>query len=100
MAMITRAATTPHERMTRARLFAGLDQAEMAALIGRSRNTVSAWERGANEPPLSAVAQWARITGRSLDWIAFGDAEEAPGEPEASRLSHLWDSNPRPIHYE
>ncbi|WP_294947649.1 helix-turn-helix transcriptional regulator [uncultured Microbacterium sp.] len=66
-------ATTPGQRMTRARLFVGLDQNAMAEALGKSRNTISAWERDVNEPPLSAVAAWARLTGRSIDWIAFGD---------------------------
>lgn len=70
---------TPHQRMSRARLFAGIDQAEMARILGRSRNTVSAWERGVNEPPITAVAMWAMVTGRSLDWIMWGD-EGAPRE--------------------
>lgn len=70
---ITSETITRGERLTRSRLFVGLDQTEMGELLGRSRATVSNWERGIVEPPFSAVAEWARITGRSLDWIAFGD---------------------------
>jgi transcriptional regulator with XRE-family HTH domain len=89
---------TAAERMARARLFVGLDQHEMAELLGKNRNTISAWERGVNEPPLSALAKWALVTGRSIDWIVWGDsgrpsesglnAEMAPsGEDEANSVA-------------
>lgn len=98
---LTKTADTPQARMTRARLFAGYEQAEMAELLGRSRNTISAWERGVNEPPFSVVARWAQITGQSLDWIAFGtEKESAPADTEAVHESRLWDLNPRPVLYE
>ncbi|WP_313539811.1 helix-turn-helix transcriptional regulator [Leifsonia aquatica] len=74
---------TPHQRMSRARLFAGIDQQQMAAILGRSRNTISAWERGVNEPPITAVAMWAAVTGRSIDWIMWGD-EGMPREVAAA----------------
>ncbi len=93
MSDITTAATAG-ERMARARAFAGLDQVTIAQLIGCSRSSVSAWERGVTEPPFSAVAQWSRITGRTLDWIAFGHGnDEAPSdesdEASAVRLKGL-----------
>lgn len=98
----TKVATTANERMTRGRLWIGLDQAEMADLMGYSRNTISNWERGVSEPPFSAMVKWAAITGRSLDWIAFGDRDdEAPaGGAGASDSSRLSDLNRRPVLYE
>ena len=75
MTMIKQALTVG-ERMVRARLWVGLDQSEMAQALGKTARTVGAWERGENEPPFSAVAQWARITGRTLDWIAYGDQND------------------------
>ncbi len=76
MTMMIHAPATTGQRMTRARLWVGLGQQEIAEMLGRTRQTVGNWERDAVEPPFSAVAQWARITGRSLDWIAFGDETE------------------------
>ena len=74
-------AKTPGERMTRSRLWLGLEQKDMAELLGVSRNTIGNWERGITDPPLSAVMKWAQFTGRSMDWISFGDpTEEAPAE--------------------
>ena len=79
--MATLTATTLAHRMTRARLFVGIEQQEIAELLGKNRSTISAWERGLNEPPISAVAQWAQLTGRSIDWLVWGD----DGRPEYVR---------------
>ncbi|WP_425561184.1 helix-turn-helix domain-containing protein [Microbacterium sediminicola] len=98
---VAAAPATPHARLRASRTFVNVDQAQMAAMLGYSLRTVSNWERGISEPPLSALAGWARITRRSIDWIAFGDGdEEAPSPDGASNRSHLRESNPRPIHYE
>ncbi|WP_374201155.1 helix-turn-helix domain-containing protein [Agromyces sp. S2-1-8] len=80
--------------MARARLFAGVDQIDMAARVGKSRNTISAYERGVSEPPMSVLAEWAVVTGRSIDWLVWGDegrpelvnAKAAPSEDEAASL--------------
>lgn len=77
MATITQNVTA-YERMARSRKFVGLDQREMANLLGVNRNTVSNWETGVTEPTMSMFASWARITGRSMEWIVYGD-DEAPG---------------------
>ena len=83
--VIINAPATVGQRMSRARLWVGLEQAGMAELLGKTRQTIGNWERDAVEPPFAAVARWARITGRSLDWIAFGDeTEEAPPSDGAS----------------
>ena len=77
---VTRELTTG-ERMAKARNWVGLDQADMARILSYSRNTVSNWERGVSEPPFSVVKEWAKITGRTLDWFANGDeTEKAPAE--------------------
>ncbi|MGK0716180.1 helix-turn-helix transcriptional regulator [Leucobacter sp. W1153] len=71
--------TTQGQRLYRSRSFMGIKQEEMAKLLGKSKNTVSNWENDHVDPPLSAMAQWAKLTGRTIDWIAFGDeTEEAP----------------------
>ncbi|MFK4761188.1 helix-turn-helix transcriptional regulator [Microbacterium sp. ZW T5_45] len=74
---------TVGERMARARRFAGLEQVEMAEHLGRNRNTISAWERGVNEPPFSAVVTWARLTGQPVEWFAGVNAETAPASAGA-----------------
>gem|GEM_PF-6779467 len=63
---------------------AGLEQAEVAKLCGLSRNTISAWENGRNEPSASGLIRIARITGQSLDWFAEGVNDVAPAEAGAT----------------
>jgi transcriptional regulator with XRE-family HTH domain len=85
MSIASETSVAPHERMKRARLFLGLDQTQMARAIGKSRNTVSAWERGVNEPSVTDVAMWAAVTGRTIDWIVWGDVR-----PERLELPTFW----------
>lgn len=44
------------ENIKRFRKFRGLSQAELGEMIRRSKNVVSNWERGENEPDLDAIA--------------------------------------------
>ncbi len=101
MATLTRT-TTQGERLSRSRMFVGIDQSEMAQLLGKSKGTISNWENDHVDPPLSAMAKWAQLTGRSIDWIAFGDRnDEAPADDAgASDRSRLSDLNRRPVLYE
>ncbi|MFJ2532778.1 helix-turn-helix domain-containing protein [Microbacterium maritypicum] len=85
---------TVGERMARARRFAGLEQAEMAEHLNRNRNTISAWERGVNEPPFSAVVAWARLTGQPVEWFAGVNAETPSTEAEG--VSSLSQHSVRP----
>lgn len=60
------------ERLRRSRLFAGLEQEQMARALGVARNTVSNWERGRSEPPASSFVRWASLVGVPLEWLAEG----------------------------
>lgn len=92
---------TAYDRLMRSRVFVGLDQEEMAERLGYSRRTISNWERGVSDPPMGALAQWAVITGRSIDWIVWGDQkDEAPAADGEGQESHLSDLNRRPVLYE
>lgn len=48
--------TTVCENIKKFRKFRGMSQAELGAKIGRSKNVISNWERGENEPDLDAIA--------------------------------------------
>ena len=61
-------------RLRAARLFAGIDQTELAAELGVSRQTISNWETGRNELPASAMIRWAETCKVSLDWMGFGNS--------------------------
>jgi len=45
----------------------GVSQAELACRAGVSRETISRWESGANEPSLESLIRLARATGAALD---------------------------------
>jgi transcriptional regulator with XRE-family HTH domain len=58
------------ELLKKARVDASYEQAEIAALLGIARNTVSNYERGRSMPPLDVAVGWAEATGVSLEWLA------------------------------
>ena len=92
---------TVAERIKRARLLAGLDQADVSAACSVSRTAVSAWENGQTEPRFSSLVLLARLTGQPLEWFAAGVNDEAPAaDATGAGGSRLRESNPRPIHYE
>lgn len=43
---------------------AGLSARAMAARVGVSHGTISAWERGISEPTVSQFMRWAEATGQ------------------------------------
>ena len=68
-------------RLRTARLFAGIEQTDMADTLGVSRGSVSNYERGASTLPALVMIQWAGITRVALDWIAYGDVRPEGFEP-------------------
>ena len=54
------------DRLRIARIRAGLEQDEMAEILGVSTSTVSNWEHGRTRPKLAFIAAWAQITGYNL----------------------------------
>ena len=60
----------------------GLEQAEMAELLGVHRTVVSGDERGVSEPTLSRLVKWADACDVSLDWLcARRDSNPQPFDP-------------------
>jgi transcriptional regulator with XRE-family HTH domain len=47
-----------------------LTQGELAKLINVERSTLANWERGAKQPSLNILVQYARLFGVSLDELA------------------------------
>ncbi|WP_295012671.1 helix-turn-helix transcriptional regulator [uncultured Microbacterium sp.] len=80
---------TTAERYRRARLLAGMEQAELATALGVARATVSAWETGRTEPSMSNFVRIARLTGQPLDWFAAGVNDESPAEAGLSDVVRL-----------
>jgi transcriptional regulator with XRE-family HTH domain len=64
-------------RLRAARIEAGLDQRQLARLIGCSDSTVSAVERGQQQLSAARLILWCDACGVSLDAIAHGEAAQA-----------------------
>lgn len=70
-------------RMRRARLRAGLTQADLARKLSGQRSAVSHWERANGTRPSSQnLAEAALVTGVRHEWLATGRGAMALGEAE------------------
>lgn len=73
---------TMRHRLRIAREFAGLEQTELAELMGTTRSTVSNAETGKVEPQRTTVNAWALACGVPASWIRTG---QSPGDhPDGS----------------
>lgn len=59
-----------------------------AKYAGVSKSAYERWVYGTNSPSLDGIARLARATGRSIDWIAFGDGEPR-GDADGLRFEEL-----------
>lgn len=65
---------TTAERIKRARMGAGLTQAQLAQAAGVSSITVSRWERGSSEPRLHQFRRLADAAGVAISDLAPPEA--------------------------
>lgn len=82
-------------RLRIAREYAGLDQKQLADLIGISRTSVGNAETGVVRPRRITLNAWALACGVPVSWLTDG-VSKGPDDGPESRLGEL---NPRPIHY-
>jgi transcriptional regulator with XRE-family HTH domain len=66
-------------KLVRAREWAGLEQTQLAELLGISRASVSNYERGIRPAKRHLLLAWAAVTGVDPQWLG---ADEAPARPE------------------
>lgn len=59
------------DRLAKARRFAGLEQEDMAERFGKSRATISTWERDEAQPRkmMEVITKWAEVTGVDPAWL-------------------------------
>lgn len=85
------------DRCRKAREHAGLDQNEMADLIGVSRTTVGNVENGRRAVRQIVLNQWSLATGVPISWLQYGDEAPRPDDPAGVRIvCASRDSNPEP----
>ena len=63
-------------RLKLARVERNLTQAELAALVGVTRQTIGLIEGGGYNPTLQLCIRLARATGKSLDDLFWNEGEE------------------------
>lgn len=83
------------DRLRKARTFAGLEQAELAAELGIARNSVANYELGHTRPRRPVLLAWAMRTGVSLGWLT----EEERPRPDGDAGWAPRGSNPQPADY-
>lgn len=66
------------DRLRKAREDAGLSQAELAAAISVSRNTVGNAELGERVPLAITLRAWSEVTGVPLEWLRTGEVAPPP----------------------
>ena len=86
-----------NDRLRKARETADLDQTQLAELIGVSRNSVSAAERGASKPRKPVLIAWAFATRVPFEWLMTGSTNNETPDPDGpgGELLRL-DSNQQP----
>ena len=85
-----------NDRLRKARETADLDQAQLAELIGVSRNSVSAAERGSTKPRKAVLIAWAFATRVPFEWLTTGQINENPDPNGPGQLLLRVDSNHQP----
>ena len=66
------------------RLKAGLSQRKLAAMLGRSKDAVSSWERGVNLPNVPSLMRMAKILGTLAESLYRDFYATFPKEGEAA----------------
>jgi transcriptional regulator with XRE-family HTH domain len=76
------------ERISQARLDAGMTQRSVAKELDVTIGTVQAWEYDRAKLTLNRAAQLAELYDVSLDWIAFGH-ERVNQDPRIRQIQKL-----------
>lgn len=69
------------DRIALARKQAGLSQEQLGEKLGVSRQAVSKWESGQNNPDVAYLAEMCRLFGVSSDWLLLGQETEQASAP-------------------
>lgn len=90
------------DRIAKARRRAGLEQPELGALMGVSRQMVSKWERDVTEPRPSQVERIADATSVPYAWLVGADPRSrcfiAPADlPDDEQLELDLEDRPRAL---
>ncbi len=72
---------TPGDRLRKARVSAGLSQAELAFGTGIARTSIVSYEADRTGPSRPVLLAWSMATGISFEWLCHGDTGKCgPGK--------------------
>ena len=78
------------DRLRKARESAGLDQPELAGIIGVSRKTISNAEVGRHGVRRIVVNAWSLATGVPVSWLLTGECAIRDSNPEPADVVPLF----------
>ncbi|WP_295390468.1 helix-turn-helix transcriptional regulator [uncultured Thiodictyon sp.] len=84
------------ERLKRARIVAGLNQAELAQRCGVSQSHISGMERSVRAPSIEMLDTLAQTLGVSAHWLMGGDSDETLANTEIGR-EHILAERKTPV---
>lgn len=79
---------TIHDRLRKAREFAGLEQAELAERMGVSRGTIGNNEAGKVSVRPITIKAWALATGVDAHWLETGRVAISPDDGSSVTVSY------------
>lgn len=88
------------DRLRKARLHAGLEQAELAAEIGIGRSTIVNYESGKTEPSRPVLLAWSLRCGVSYEWLSEMDPNPWGGAKAQVRAGSPLTPKYTPVHRE
>jgi transcriptional regulator with XRE-family HTH domain len=80
------------DRLRKARLHAGLEQADLAREIGIGRSTIVNYEAGRSEPSRPVLLSWAMRCGVAYEWLS--DSDPNPWGGLRTQVRHSSDLTP------
>lgn len=72
------------DRLSRAREFAGMDQAQLARRLGVKLATIRNWEADRSEPRSNRMQMLSGLLNVSIIWLINGEGAGAPEEAEGA----------------
>lgn len=77
-------ASTFGDRLSRAREFTGMDQAQLARRLGVKLATIRNWEADRSEPRSNRMQMLSGLLNVSIIWLMNGEGAGAPEEAEGA----------------
>jgi|SRR5581483_1812973 len=82
---------TVGDRLRKSRIHAGLEQADIARILGVAQSAIAKWERDERKPRdlLRIVEGWAAATHVPREWLLWGVVPAAAvSDPDLASLFH------------